>query len=159
MTREEFEQFLTQKEIYAQNNRTQSSDEEILQIYAYILEHENKDSDWWNEDHGTTDIMYMIKNGSQNILERIKEDIPRWTGLQTELFAQTLISNDLRDFRVNERLQFYLELFETPKSDCDLYNIFHDHAYLDFEFADHELLIKLAKNLNYSSVEELMKLR
>ncbi|PIF45090.1 hypothetical protein CLU96_2090 [Chryseobacterium sp. 52] len=157
MTREEFEQFLTRKEIYAENSSTQSSDEGVLQIYSYILEYENTDSDWWNEDHGTTDIMYMIKNGNQDIFEKIKEDISNWTGSQIELFAQTLVSNNLRDFKINERMQLYLELFDIPKSDCDLYTVFYDRSYLDLELADQELLVKLAKRLNFSSVEQLMK--
>ncbi|CEJ69921.1 hypothetical protein BN1195_02224 [Chryseobacterium oranimense G311] len=158
MTKEEFERFLSLNETYAQNNRTKSSDEEVLQIYAYILEYENKDSDWWNEDHGTTDIMYMIKNGKKDILEKIKQDIPNWTSSQTELFVQTLISNHLRDFKVNERLEFYLELFETLKPDCDLHNIFYDRLYINLELAEREIIEKLAKNLNYGSAEELLRI-
>lgn len=155
MTKEEFELFLAKKEIYAQNNRTKSSDEEVLQIYAYILEHENWDSDWWSECHGTDHVIRLIQNSSENILEKIKEDVPHWSGFQIELFALSLISSLELDYKVNERITLYLELFDFPKSECDLYILF-DQLHINLNLADQEVLERLAEKLNFSSTEALM---
>lgn len=156
MTKEEFEQFLAKKEMHTQNNRTQSSDEEVLRIYAYILEHENWDSDWWSECHGTDDVIRLIQNSSENILEKIKKDIPNWSGFQIELFALSLISSLELDYKVNERITLYLELFDFPKYDCDLYIIF-DQLHINLNLADKEVLERLAEKLNFSSAEALMQ--
>ncbi|SHF52972.1 hypothetical protein [Chryseobacterium sp. OV279] len=156
MTKEEFEQFLTKKETYAQNSKTQSSDEEVLQIYAYILEHENWDSDWWSECHGTDHVIRLIQSSSEHILEKIKEDVRNWSGFQIELFAQSLISSSELDYNVNERITLYLELFDFPKYDCDLYIIF-DQLHINLNLADEEVLERLAEKLNFSSTEALMQ--
>lgn len=152
MTRKEFD------EIFASNinNKTQSEDSEVLEIYSYILKHENWDSDWWNEDHGANDLMYIIEKFSENIFEKVQQDISNWTGFQIELFAQTLVSNDLKDYKINERIELYLDLFEIPKPDCDLYNIFYDQAHMNLELADKTLLTRLAEKLNYKSVDDLL---
>ena len=155
MTKEAFEKFLNQKEIYLKSSRTKRSDNQVLNIYAYILQHENKDSDWWIEDHGTNDIIRIIQRSDEDIFDRIKEDIFNWSGEQIELFAQTLLSNDFKDYKVNERIRLYLELFEIPRTDYDLYDIFYS-ANIDLKLAEKELLIQLAEKLKFSSVEELL---
>ncbi|KMQ63189.1 hypothetical protein ACM46_14750 [Chryseobacterium angstadtii] len=156
MTGEEFEKFLARKEIYVQNSRTQSSDEDVLQLYSYILEHENRDSDWWSECHGTDDVIRIIQNSGEDIFEKIKEDIPNWSGFQTELLALSLISSYEDDYKVNERMKLYLELFDIQKHDCDLYLIF-DQLHINLKLADREVLERLAKKLSFSSVEDLMQ--
>ncbi|WP_265131206.1 hypothetical protein [Chryseobacterium oranimense] len=156
MTKEEFERFLSLNETYAQNNRTQSSDKGVLQIYAYILEHEKWDSDWWSECHGTDDVIRLIQISSENIFEKIKEDIPNWSGFQIELFALSLISSLEVDYKVNERITLYLELFDFPKHECDLYIIF-DQLHINLNLADKEVLKRFAEKLNFSSAEALMQ--
>lgn len=151
MTRKEFDEILGSN----MNNKTQSEDSEVLEIYSHILQNENLEDYWW-EDHGANYIMSMIENFSENIFEKVRRDIPNWTGFQIELFAQTLVSNDLRDYKINERIEFYLDLFEIPKSDCDLYNIFYGRASMNLELADKILLIKLTEKLNYKSVDDLL---
>ncbi len=121
MTRIEFDEIFSSNV----NNKTKSKDSELLEIYAYLLEHENFDSDWWNDHHGTNDLMYIIRNCSTNIFEKIKTDIFNWTAYQIELFAQTLNSNDFKDFKVNERIELYLHLFEIQRTDFDLYDAFY----------------------------------
>jgi hypothetical protein len=152
MTREYFDEIFCSNE----NKKTQSHDPEVLEIYSYILKHENRDSDWWNEDHGTNDLIFIIKNCGENVFEKIRQDIPNWSGFQIELFALTMISNHLKDYKINERIKLYLELFDIPKSECDLYNIFYDRLYMNLELADKKLLIKLAEKLNYRSVDHLL---
>lgn len=156
MTNEEFKQFLNKKEIYVQNSRTKSTDEEVLQIYAYILEHENWDSDWWSECHGTDDVIRLIQISSENIFEKIKDDIPNWSGVQIELFALSLISSLEVDYKVNERITLYLGLFDFPKHECDLYIIF-DQLHINLNLADKEVLKTFAEKFNFSSTEALMQ--
>lgn len=61
MTKEAFEKLLQQNEIYLKSSKTKTSHSQVLEIYAYIIQHENKDSNWWIEDHGTNDY----KNNSK----------------------------------------------------------------------------------------------
>jgi len=151
MTRTEFDTIFNSNP----NKRTESTDSEVLEIYAHLLQNENLE-DYWYEDHGGNYIMSMIENFSENIFENIRQDILNWSGFQIELFAQTLISNDLKDYKINERIKLYLDLLEIQKSDCDLYNLFYDRAHMNLELADSELLIQLAEKLNYKSVDDLL---
>ncbi|GEN77730.1 hypothetical protein [Chryseobacterium hagamense] len=152
MTKQEFDK------VFSLNisNKTESEDPELLEIYGYILEYENFDSDWWNEDHGTNDLMYIIKNCSANIFEKIKTDISNWTAHQIELFTQTLNSNDLKDFKVNERIELYLHLFEIQRTDVDLYGAFYYGRNINLSLGNNDLLIRLANRLHYESVECLL---
>ncbi|WP_294229750.1 MULTISPECIES: hypothetical protein [Chryseobacterium] len=152
MTRIEFDEIFSSNV----NNKTKSKDSELLEIYAYLLEHENFDSDWWNDHHGTNDLMYIIRNCSTNIFEKIKTDIFNWTAYQIELFAQTLNSNDLKDFKVNERIELYLHLFEIQRTDFDLYDAFYYGRNINLSLGSNDLLIRLADRLHYESIECLL---
>lgn len=153
MTRKEFDEVFNSNV----NNKTKSDDPELLEIYSYILDHENFDSDWWNEDHGTNDLMYIIRNCNAQIFEKIKTDISNWTAHQIELFAQTLNSNDLIDFKVNERIELYLHLFEIQRTDFDLYDAFYYGRNINLSLVNNDLLIQLADRLQYESIECLLK--
>lgn len=153
MTRKEFDEVFSSNV----NNKTKSDDPELLEIYSYILDHENFDSDWWNEDHGTNDLMYIIRNCNAQIFEKIKTDISNWTAHQIELFAQTLNSNDLIDFKVNERIELYLHLFEIQRTDFDLYDAFYYGRNINLSLVNNDLLIQLADRLHYESIECLLK--
>ncbi|WP_294200886.1 hypothetical protein [uncultured Chryseobacterium sp.] len=152
MTRIEFDEIFSSNV----NNKTKSKDSELLEIYAYLLEHENFDSDWWNDHHGTNDLMYIIRNCSTNIFEKIKTDIFNWTAYQIELFAQTLNSNDFKDFKVNERIELYLHLFEIQRTDFDLYDAFYYGRNINLSLGSNDLLIRLADRLHYESIECLL---
>lgn len=152
MTRKEFDEVFSSNV----NNKTKSEDPELLEIYGYILKYEYFDSDWWNEDHGTNDLMYIIRNCNANIFEKIKTDISNWTANQIELFAQTLNSNDLKDFKVNERIELYLYLFEIQRTDFDLYDAFHYSRNINLSLGSNNLLIQLADRLHYESIECLL---
>lgn len=152
MTRKEFDEVFSSNV----NNKTKSEDPELLEIYGYILDHEGFDSDWWNEDHGTNDLMYIIRNCNTNIFEKIKTDISNWTAHQIELFAQTLNSNDLKDFKVNERTGLYLHLFEIQRTDFDLYDAFYYGRNINLSLVNNDLLIQLADRLQYESIECLL---
>lgn len=151
MTRKDFDEIFSSNI----NNKTQSEDSEVLEIYSHILQTENLEDYWW-EYHGANHLMSMIEKFSENIFDKLRQDIPNWTGYQIELFAQTLVSSDLRDYKINERIELYLYLFEIPKFECDLYNIFYDRAYMNLELADKTLLLRLAEKLNYKSVDHLL---
>jgi hypothetical protein len=155
MTKEAFGKLLKQNEIYLKSSETKTSDSQVLEIYAYIIQHENKDSDWWIEDHGTNDIISIIQKSDEDIFNRIQEDIFNWNSEQIELFARTLLSNDYKDYKVNERIRLYLELLDIQRTDYDLYDTFYS-ANIDLKLAEKELLIRLAEKLKFRSVEELL---
>lgn len=155
MTKTAFEKLLQQNEIYLKNNCRKSFDDQVLNIYAYILQNENRDSDWWIEDHGTNDIMRIIQKSDEDIFDRVKKDIPNWSGEQIELFARTLLSNDFKDYKVNERIEFYLNLFEMQRTDLDLYDVFYN-KFINLKLAKEELLRKLAEKLKFKSLDELL---
>lgn len=149
MTLKEFDNFLLIKDMYLKNSSTKSTNEGVLDIYSYILKYENTDSDWWNEGHGSSDIISIIKFYGNGIWTKLKEDILNWSGFQIELFAQSLIiaypeypEKEL----VNERLEFLLFLLSNKATviNCDLIEIFDSWFQLDLSLANLETLQKLA---------------
>lgn len=149
MAIEEFNKLLLMKDIYLKNSSTKSNDEGVLDLYSYILTYENTDSDWWNEGHGSSDIISKIKFYGNGIWDKLKNDILNWSGFQIELFAPSLLisypeypEKEL----VHERLEFFIFLLSKKASivNCDLIGIFDSWLELDLSLANLETLQKLA---------------
>lgn len=148
MTPEEFNKFLLMKDIYLKNSSTKSNDDGVLDIYSYILKYENTDSDWWNEGHGSSDIISIIKFYGNGIWDKLKRDILNWSGFQIELFAQSLLISYPQypeKVLVQKRIDFYnYLLINRPIQNCDLIEIFDSWLQLDLSLANLETLQKLA---------------
>lgn len=145
MTREEFNEFIFSKDIYSENSSTQSSDERVLELYSYILEYEKIDSDWWDEGHGTTDVLMILeKYDIENFWDEVKKDIINWNENQVGLFAQSLLDNS-KDI-ANERIDLYNYLYEKEIHKNELEQAIY-FCGIDFNYVNLHLLKKLALNL------------
>lgn len=135
MEKEEFGVFLTQKAF------TKSSDEGVLAVYSYILNHEETDSDWWSEGHASSDLIQIITSYETTIWDGLKKDISNWSDNQIELFAQSLLTaypEVPERYKVSERIDFILFLMEK--------NILYDSLYSDFRYWCELDLNLLSKN-------------
>lgn len=78
---------------YKDNFKTKSDNSSVLLLYSYILEKENVDSDWWNEDHGCNDVVGILeRNFSDFDWEMLEKDLENWTLNQIELFTLSIIN-------------------------------------------------------------------
>ena len=145
MTKGEFNKFLLSKDIYSENSSTKSDDERVLELYSYILKYEKIDSDWWNEGHGTSDIIMLLeKYDVENFWDEIKKDITNWSENQVGLFAQSLLDNS--EEIINERIDLYNNLYEKEIHKNELVQVI-SFCGLDFSYVDLHLLKQLASNL------------
>lgn len=146
MTRKEFNEFLLSKDIYSENSSTQSNDGRVLELYSYIFEYEKIDSDWWNEGHGTTDVLTILeKYDTENFWGEVKKDIINWNENQVGLFAQSLLDNS-KDI-ANERIDLYNYLHEKEIHRNKLEQTIY-FCGIDFNYVNLNLLKRLASNLN-----------
>ena len=78
---------------YKDNFKTKSDNSSVLLLYSYILEKENVDSDWWNEDHGCNNVVGILeRNFSDFDWEMLEKDLENWTLNQIELFTLSIIN-------------------------------------------------------------------
>ena len=86
MFKKDFDLF---KQKYIKNCKTKSLNESILKLYAYILENENFDSDFWVIGGGNDDVVKILEhNFSKNAWLELQVDIQYWTLDQIEILAE-----------------------------------------------------------------------
>lgn len=79
-------------QIYPERCKTKSNNPNVIAIYNVILEHENSDSDYWNEDHGSEAIIQIFENVfSEYDWKDLENDLNNWTAFQLELFTQAIL--------------------------------------------------------------------
>lgn len=150
MTQQEFDQFLVTKAVYTQNNRTKSSNEGVLEVYAYILGHELSDSEWWSGGHGSSDLLGIITYFEPTIWTELEKDITNWSPDQIEIFAQSLLAaypEVPEQYKVAERLDFYLTLLDQDILYNELCPSFEDWCQLDLRLTNPDSLKRMAIHL------------
>ncbi|NOQ72718.1 MAG: hypothetical protein GQ574_11980 [Crocinitomix sp.] len=64
----------------------------VLKIYNVVLRGENVDSDYWNEDHGSLDLIHIFEeNFTKNDWIALALDLNNWSTEQLELFIQGIL--------------------------------------------------------------------
>ncbi len=88
MFKKDFDLF---KQKYIENCKTESLNESVLKLYAYILEGENFDSDFWSIGGGNDDVVKILEhNFSENAWLELIVDIQYWSLNQIEILAECL---------------------------------------------------------------------
>nr|WP_155075660.1 hypothetical protein [Flavobacterium sp. MC2016-06]MBU3858503.1 hypothetical protein [Flavobacterium sp. MC2016-06] len=107
-----------------ENCKTESINSFVIAVYKVILEHENSDSDYWNEDHGSQDLIQIFENcfnlGDWKDLEL---DLKNWTNFQLELFTQAILGGYLsytNEGVYNSEKEIVKELTKTVPNRFDL---------------------------------------
>lgn len=73
--------------------KTQSTNPCVLEIYSIVLIGEHRDSDYWNEDHGASDIIRVFENCfTAYDWKELEDDLKNWTTSQLELFTAAILS-------------------------------------------------------------------
>jgi hypothetical protein len=91
--------FHRKKEIHLHKKGNQTSsfksktkNSNVLEVYNVIVKHENVDSDYWNELHGTADLIRVFEcNFNKNDWKDLIVDLKNWTPFQLELFVQGIL--------------------------------------------------------------------
>lgn len=90
MLKKDFDLF---KQRYLKECKTQSINPNVLEVYKLILENENTDSDYWNEDHGSHDLIRIFENSfTDNDWAELEKDLNNWTTFQLELFTLAIMN-------------------------------------------------------------------
>jgi hypothetical protein len=80
------------KERYLDNFKSESTNLKVLSICKVVLEHENSDSDYWNEDHGSNDLIRIFENMYfDDDWKDLECDLNNWSNYQLELFTQAIL--------------------------------------------------------------------
>ena len=87
MFKKDFDLF---KQKYINNCKTQSLNESVLKLYAYILENENCDSDFWDIGGNDKLVRILEHNFSENAWIELQIDIHYWTSYQLEILAESI---------------------------------------------------------------------
>jgi len=83
--------FVRQK--YATNCTTQRDNPAVLAVYRIVQEGEHKDSDYWNEEHGASDIIRIFETFfTAYDWKELEKDLKNWTTSQLELFTAAILS-------------------------------------------------------------------
>jgi hypothetical protein len=145
---------------YKDRCKTESENKSVLLVYSYILEKENVDSDWWNEDYGCNDVVYILeRNFSELDWKLLEIDIENWSIEQIELFIQSIINGDpgyglfedikavdlLKRYTLEKRLWILSKI--SKKDDNTIWNNLH---YFDkFPYIPFEYINEIALNIGY----------
>lgn len=90
MKKEDFEIF---RQKYRSNCKTKSEKEAVLEIYAFLLEYENSDSDYWTVGYGNNDLVQVLEHKLQDDdWNDLESDLSNWTNQQLEIFALCITS-------------------------------------------------------------------
>jgi hypothetical protein len=136
---------------YKSSFKSKTKNLNVREIYKVIIEHENVDSEYWDELHGSCDLFtkfqrfYLDKDWND-----LEKDIFNWSQLQIELFIIGLngIDHNLSQYngKMHKRIPnifniFYkiLELSHGKKLDCgDIYYLIleTDDDFLNLFFED-----------------------
>ncbi|MFT5823993.1 MAG: hypothetical protein ACI8ZM_005259 [Crocinitomix sp.] len=64
----------------------------VLKVYNVVLQGKNVDSDYWNEDHGSFDLIQIFEEDfTQNDWIALALDLNNWSTEQLELFIQGIL--------------------------------------------------------------------
>lgn len=145
---------------YKDNCKTRSNNCSILLLYTYILEKENVDSDWWNEDYGCNDVVYILERNFGDLdWESLEVDLDNWTEDQMELFILSIINGDsgyglFEDMKIVDLLKRYtlekrIKLL-AKISKRDTYIIWNNIESLKkFSYQSFEYINEIATNVGY----------
>lgn len=85
--------FETFRHKYSDDCKTQSNNSCVLALYSIVLAGEHKDSDYWNEEHGASDIIRVFETiFTAYDWEELEADLKNWTTSQLELFTEAILS-------------------------------------------------------------------
>lgn len=86
-------EFDSLRQKYPNACKTQSTNACVLEIYSIVLIGEHRDSDYWNEEHGASDIIRVFENCfTANDWKELEDDLKNWTTAQLELFTEAILS-------------------------------------------------------------------
>lgn len=72
--------------------KSKTENSSALKVYKLIIDHENVDSDYWNQLHGTQDLVNIFHcHFKESDWEQLKIDLNNWTPRQLELFIQGIL--------------------------------------------------------------------
>jgi hypothetical protein len=92
MKKEDFELF---KQKYASNCKTKSANEAVLEVYAFLLENENTDSDYWTIGNGNHALVTILEYKMQDDdWSELESDLSNWTIQQLDIFAWCITSGE-----------------------------------------------------------------
>ncbi|UUC45971.1 hypothetical protein [Flavobacterium cerinum] len=85
--------FETFRQKYPDDCKTKSNNSCVLALYSIVLAGEHKDSDYWNEEHGASDIIRLFETIFTTYdWEELEADLKNWTTSQLELFTEAILS-------------------------------------------------------------------
>ena len=67
----------------------------VTAIYKFIKDHERFDSDYWNEDHGSEDLIRFFEHLTEDDWKDLAFDLKNWTDSQLEIFTQAILGGYL----------------------------------------------------------------
>lgn len=90
---------------YGEWNKTQSQNLSVLKLYAFILQNENNDSDFWSIT-GNDQIVYILDQEFKNEddWKALAADLVHWDNTQLDLFADGVMDGDDRPETVVNRI-------------------------------------------------------
>ena len=81
------------KNKYIANSKTKSTHEAVLEVYAFILENENSDSDYWTVGGGNNRLVMILEYQTQEAdWIELDSDLDNWTTGQLEIFTLCITS-------------------------------------------------------------------
>lgn len=85
MRKKDFKRFSRK---YREDCETMSDNEAVLEVYAFLLEHEHSDSDYWTQGNGVDDLILVLERYfNEADWEALRSDLKNWTLSQLEIFT------------------------------------------------------------------------
>lgn len=73
--------------------KTESKNPAVLEVYDFIVEHEDVDSDYWNEDHGPKELNSIFEDSfTEPDWEELAMDLKHWTTRQLEILLYAVMN-------------------------------------------------------------------
>ncbi len=145
MQLKDFELF---KQKYSENCKTKSENSSVLNLYAFILQHENSDSDFWNVSagNGFGNIDYMLKNFNESDWIELTKDLTNWTNNQKEIFTEGLLNVDyykdkfsqLEIMNIEKRFELIPLLLKIADTNNEIYDNIGDFIKIYFPQIDNQ---------------------
>ena len=72
---------------------TKSENPNVLEVYTIVVQHQNADSDYWTEEHGSGDLIQVFRNRfSAEDWKDLQTDLPNWSNDQLQLFTIAILN-------------------------------------------------------------------
>lgn len=116
---------------YGELNTTQSQNLPVLKLYAFMLQNQNNDSDFWSVS-GDDNIVYILEQEFKNEddWKALEQDLQHWSDFQLDLFTEGIMRGSDWPATVVNRIRLLpvlLDLAEKREGQTEIRVTVYDH--------------------------------